>query len=265
MLIDTHCHLNFKAFKKDLDEVIVRAKESGVAKIIIPGAKIDSSRRAVEIAGKYDGIYAAVGTHPHHAGEDLDTDTLVLLTRDKKTVAVGEIGLDHYRYKNYPQLTEIEKDKQVTLFIEQLKIAERFNLPVIIHCRAAQEQLLKTLNNFLKKGGQVRGVFHCFEGTADYLDRVLELDFYIGFDGNITYPENKSLAGLVKRVPQNRLLLETDAPFLTPLPFRGTRNEPAYLTETAEFIAGILKIKSEDLANKTNENADRLFFVGRNL
>lgn len=262
MLIDTHCHLNFKAFKKDLDEVIKRAKESGVEKIIIPGAKLNSSERAVEISGIYNGIYAAVGIHPHHAGEELEIETLRQLARDSKTVAIGEIGLDHHHYLNYPEITTNEKDRQVEIFIEQLKIAREFDLPVIIHCREAQELMLKTLTGFMNKSGRIRGVFHCFEGTSDYLNKVLEMDFYVGFDGNITYPENENLRKLLRNVPIEKLLLETDAPFLTPQKHRGKRNEPGYIFETAEFISRLLKIEFKKLAERTSNNASVLFRLG---
>lgn len=259
MLIDTHCHLNFKAFNKDLDDVIKRAKESGVEKIIIPGAKINSSQKAVEIAGNYQNIFAAAGIHPHHAGEELKIETIRQLAKDKKTVAIGETGLDHHHYLNYPEITKNEKDRQVVIFIEQLIIAKEFNLPVIIHCREAQALILETLSEFMKKHGQLVGVFHCFEGTEDYLKQVIEMGFYVGFDGNITYPENENLRKLLRNVPIEKLLLETDAPFLTPQKFRGKRNEPSYIKETAEFISTLLKIELSKLAEITSENANSLF------
>ena len=207
MYIDTHCHLNFKAFKKDLDEVVLKAKNMRVKKIIVPGAKINSSKRGVEIAEKYQGVYAAVGVHPHHVQNKIDFEELRILAGNKKTVAVGEIGLDHYHYKDYPEISSDEKTRQVAVF-----------------------------------------------------RNVLDMGFYIGFDGNITYPENINLSRLVKLVPADRLLLETDAPFLTPIPYRGTRNEPANIIKTAGFIAGLLKIGISELARMTCKNAETLFF-----
>ena len=188
-------------------------------------------------------------------------DELRILAQNKKTVAIGEIGLDHFQYKNYPEITENEKDNQVLLFLEQLKIAKKFKKPVIIHCREAQNLILDTLRNFIKKSGPIHGVFHCFEGNEDYLKKVLDMGFYIGFDGNITYPENNSLIKLVHCVPKNRLLLETDSPFLTPMQFRGTRNEPSFILKTAEFIAGKLKVNKEKLAKQTTDNANLLFVL----
>lgn len=260
MLVDTHCHLNFKAFHKDLNEVIERAKKAGVEKIIIPGAKLDSSHRAVEIAGEYRKIFAAVGIHPHHALEETDFEELKKLAGNEKTVAIGEIGLDHHQYKNYPEITENAIKSQVYLFIEQLKIAHEFNKPVIIHCREAQSLLISEISGYMNKNGNLRGVFHCFEGSAEYLKKVLELGFYIGFDGNITYPENRRLRELIVLVPPDRLLLETDAPYLTPQNYRGRRNEPMYLSDTLEFIARATGVSPEELAVQTTKNANSLFF-----
>ena len=260
MYIDTHCHLNFKAFKKDLDEVVLKAKNMRVKKIIVPGAKINSSKRGVEIAEKYQGVYAAVGVHPHHVQNKIDFEELRILAGNKKTVAVGEIGLDHYHYKDYPEISSDEKTRQVAVFRDQLKLARDMKLPVIIHCRQAQNLILPTIREFIQKYGQLRGVFHCFDGTEEYLRNVLDMGFYIGFDGNITYPENINLSRLVKLVPADRLLLETDAPFLTPIPYRGTRNEPANIIKTAGFIAGLLKIGISELARMTCKNAETLFF-----
>ena len=261
MLCDTHCHLNFKAFKKDLNEVITKAKEANVSKIIVPGASINSSERAVEISRTYDGIYAAVGVHPHHASKEFEIDKLKKLAKYKKTAAIGEIGLDHHRYKNFPPLSEEDMRRQVDIFWQQLKTALEFNLPVIIHCREAQDLLLKVITDFMNKKGKLQGVFHCFEGNEDYLKRLVDLGFYVGFDGNVTYPENKEITRIIKKVPLDRLVLETDAPFLTPQKFRSKRNEPSYLTETAMFIASLLKIGIEKISEITTRNAEGLFVL----
>lgn len=261
MFVDTHCHLNFKAFKKDLNEVISRAKAAGVKKIIVPGAKIKSSKRATKITSEYEGVYAAVGVHPHHANEEFDLAELKKLAEDKNTVAIGEIGLDRHQYKDYPPTSQEEQKRQVNIFLQQLKIAKDLYLPVIIHCREAQNLLLTVLSDFMNKNGKLKGVFHCFEGDEDYLMKVIDLGFYIGFDGNMTYQENKKSAQIIKKVPLDRLLLETDAPFLTPLPYRGSRNEPGHLVKTAEFIASLLKIRISKLAKITTSNAEGLFML----
>ena len=260
MLIDTHCHLNFKAFKKDLKEVIERAKMSGVEKIIVPGAKINSSQKACAIAQEYENIYAAVGVHPHHANEEIDLEEIRHLASLPKTVAIGEIGLDHHQYKNYPEISDTDKKSQVSIFLDQLKIACDFNKPVIVHCREAQSLILTTIKDFMEQEGRIRGVFHCFEGNKKHLNEVLDLGFYIGFDGNITYPENRRLREILSLVPSDRLLLETDAPFLTPQNYRGKRNEPGFLADTLEFVSHHLGVTPEKLASQTSLNAQSLFF-----
>ena len=263
MLIDTHCHLNFKAFKKDLKEVIGRAKAAAVEKIIIPGAKIDSSQRAVEIASSYPQAYAAVGIHPHHAAEFAHHEKEALLQLEKlaqnnKTVAIGEIGLDHYQYKNYPPIGEDLKAQQISLLKLQLNLAVEMKLPVILHCRQAHDVMLEFLENYLKEK-TLNGVFHCFDGSLSHLEKILSLGFYVGFDGNCTYPENSRLVQAFSQIPLKRLLIETDAPFLTPIPQQGNRNEPAFLVHTAQFMASTLKIEVDAFNGRTSENATRLF------
>lgn len=272
MLIDTHCHLNFKAFNKDLDEVINRAKKAGVGKIIIPGAKLDSSKIAVKIAQKYDGCFAAVGTHPHHVHEytssiysnevKLIEVNLIKLTKEKKVIAVGEIGLDYYNYKNYPPITPDGKERQKELLILQLKIALACHKPVIFHCREAHDDMLELLTYFQEKPKtRLRGVFHCFGGNKIHLKKVLALGFFIGFDGNITYEENQKLQEMVVQTPLERLLLETDAPYLTPVSHRRQRNEPSYLPFIAEFISRLTGNSLENITEKTQKNAESLFSI----
>lgn len=265
MFIDTHAHLNFKAFRKDLNEVINRTKEAGIEKIIIPGAKIDSSRKAVEISQKYDSCFAAVGIHPHHVvnftqlGKTKITNELKMLVDNKKVVAIGEVGLDYHEYKGYPPITNEVKSQQKELLRLQIEIAQENNLPIIFHCRDAHDDQLEMINDNLKSNNKITGVFHCFGGEKKHLEKVLSLGFYVGFDGNITYPENKNLQDLVAYTPIDRLLLETDAPYLTPLPFRGQRNEPAYLINTASFVYHLHKISLEKVSEITTSNALKLF------
>lgn len=260
MFIDTHAHLNFKAFNKDLDEVINRAKNAGIGKIIIPGAKIDSSKKAVEIAQKYDSCFAAVGIHPHHTdefvklGKSAVEEELKKLIAKRGVVAVGEIGLDYHEYKGYPLVTSENKKQQQELLSTQIKIVQEYNLPIIFHCRDAQDDQLDII-----KDQKLTGVFHCFGGEKKHLEKVLSLGFYVGFDGNITYSENKNLQDLVKYVPLEKLLLETDAPYLAPIPHRGKRNEPSYLIHTASSASQIYNISVEKLAGITTDNALKLF------
>lgn len=263
MFTDTHCHLNFKAFDADLDAVIQRAKEAGVNRIIIPGAKIDSSQRAVEIAGQYEGCYAAVGIHPHHVTESVKIEDIPLLrslATNIEVVAIGEIGLDRYAYKNYPPVTEESITTQKELLRLQLALAHEHNLPVILHCRGAQQNLLTVLTQFQQEHKtHLRGVFHCFDGDEAYLRWVLSLGFYVGFDGNSTYPSNTHLRALIQQTPLDRLLLETDAPYLTPVPHRGQRNEPAYVPIIAQLVADIHNKPIEYIAQITTKNASTLF------
>lgn len=265
-MIDTHCHLNFKAFKNDLKEVINRAEKAGVTKIIIPGAKIHSSQVAVDISSSISSCFAATGIHPHHTeeflrlGKESTEDTLLNLAKSPKTAAIGEIGMDYYSYKGYPDITADNKKSQQELFEVQLDIAMKLNLPVILHCREAHDDQISILRSFNYGGGKsIRGVFHCFGGEKKHLTEVLNMGFYVGFDGNITYPENIPLRELVAYTPADRLLLETDAPFLTPVPHRGTRNEPSFLTFTAQSVAESWRKDTESVGEITSQNALKLF------
>jgi len=268
MYIDTHCHLNFDAFVQDLDGVINRAKEAGVEKIIIPGARIDSSYKAVEISNTYPECYAAVGIHPHHCDDFTpDQQTKLLqsiseLANKKRVVAIGEIGLDYHGYKDSPPLSDEIKKLQKELFTSQLAIGKERHLPVIVHCRNAQEDLMAIMKEFnTSDNDKIRGVFHCFDGDSDYLKDVLDLEFYVGFDGNITYPANNHLRELISKTPLNRLLLETDSPYLTPVPHRSSRNEPAYISIIAKTVAEIYKKPLEDIGKLTHSNAINLFHL----
>lgn len=273
MLIDTHCHLNFEAFDQDLDAVLQRAKEYNVDKIIIPGAKLDSSEKAVEISSKYDNCYAAVGIHPHHFSEYYDTapyhseknkglilvNKLNNLTNHNKVVAIGEIGLDYFQYEKTvyekPEITPEIKKRQKELFQLQLNIAIKLQLPVILHCREAYKDILEIVEEH-----ELKGVFHCFGGTIKDLKKVLSLGFYVGFDGNITFKNADNLRLLVKNTPLERILVETDSPYLTPVPNRGQRNEPKNVKIVAEEIAKVKGINKDIVEKVAANNANTLFF-----
>lgn len=266
MFIDTHAHLNFKAYNKNLEEVIDKAKKAGIDKIIIPGAKIDSSRKAVEISQKYDDCFAAIGIHPHHVdeftnlGERNIEEELNLLIRKEKTVAIGEIGLDYHEYKDYPPVSEENKKNQKRLLLLQVELAQKSGLPIIFHCRDAHDDQLELIQSYIQTTQKdIRAVFHCFGGDKYHLKKILSLGFYVGYDGNITYEGNSRLRELVKQTPLNRLLLETDSPYLSPVPYRGQRNEPANLILTATKIAEIHQKKIGRLAEITTRNATELF------
>lgn len=272
-MVDVHCHLNFHSFEKDYDQVIKSAFRAGVTKIINVGTKIDSSELAVELAQRYENLYAIVGVHPHHADKiesgiknhesrkDEWIGELEKLAKKPKVVAIGEIGMDYFSYKSNDIVDpELQKD----VFIKQIELAHKLKLPLQIHNRQAGEDILDVLLNHKSYLLNPPGMFHCFAGSMDILKRVLDLGFYIGFDGNITYNglapgEDTSLKDLAKYTPVDKILIETDSPFLTPEPKRGKRNMPEYAIINAQFIAKLKGITFEDLEAKTTENAIKLF------
>ncbi len=254
-LIDTHTHLDFPQFDADREAVIQRAQAAGVGLMINVGADLESSRAAVALAEKYDCIYAAVGVHPHEA-KKLDGAALAEL-RDLAThpqvVAVGEIGLDFYRDLS-------PRDVQRRAFQAQLAWAGRLGKPVIIHDREAHDEVLAILTDWVAAAPERRcGVFHCFSGDLAMARRAVALGFYLGVDGPITYQNARKLPEIVEWLPLDRLLIETDCPYLTPHPHRGERNEPAYVRLVAERIAALKGISVEELAQATTANARRLF------
>lgn len=264
-MIDVHCHLNFKSFTDDYDHVIKDAKNAGVDEIINVGTQVSSSKWAVDLASKYTNLYAIVGIHPHHA-DKIETnylDELEKLTKHPKVVAIGEIGLDYYRYKSNGIVDpQIQKD----VFIRQIELASNVGLPIQIHNRHAGEDILtilKTHKSLLQKNP---GMFHCFAGSMNILQQALDMGFYIGFDGNITYKglapgENTSLSDLAKATPLDRIVIETDSPFLTPEPHRGSRNTPSYAIITAQFIANLKGVSIDKVLAQTTKNAHTIFNI----
>lgn len=267
-MIDVHCHLNFHAFANDFDECITRAKEKGVSTIINVGTKIDSSEKAIKLAQKYDNLYAIVGVHPHHADKHDTTpdwlEQLEKLATQPKVVAIGEIGLDYYRYQSNGIVDPVT---QKEFFEAQVMLANKLNLPIQIHNRHAGKDILEILEhhkNLLKT--DYPGMFHCFAGSPEILKKALDLGFYIGFDGNSTYPglaplETTTLSELAELTPLDRIVTETDSPFLTPIPHRGTRNEPSYVIIVGEFLAKIKGVSFEDFDHQTTQNARTLFHL----
>lgn len=264
-MIDVHCHLNFRAFEKDHDDVIKRAFDAGVTKIINVGTSLESSAKAVKLAQQYENLYAIVGIHPHHADKVKDgwIKELEKIAKSKKVVAIGEIGMDYYYYKSNGI---VNPEIQRIVFLEQIKLAYKLNLPLQIHNRQAAQDILlilKSNKNLLRKNP---GMFHCFAATIDVLEEIVEMGFMVGFDGNITYSgiakgETVPLNELCERTPLENLLVETDAPFLTPQPHRGSRNEPSYAIITATEIAKIKAISFEDIEKATTQNTEKLFMI----
>jgi len=255
-LIDTHAHLDSGQFDADREEVITRARENGISHIVTVGCDLGSSRRSIEIAGAHPGIYAAVGIHPHDAGQATDEglETLRRLIREeKKIVAVGEIGLDFYRDRS-------PRDVQRAAFRRQIRLAREVGLPVIVHDREAHDEVLQILRE--EEAAIVGGVLHCFSGDSAMARACIELGFHISFPGTITYPKNEAAREVVRSIPVDHMLVETDCPYLAPQGRRGKRNEPAFVRHAAEMIAEVKGLTVEDVARITTLNAYNLFGIG---
>ena len=252
MLIDSHAHLTLPRFDDDREMVIQRAREAGLKHIITVGLEIEDCRKAILLADKYDFIFASIGIHPHDV-KSIDPKTYSLLKKlsaHEKVVAIGEIGLDFYRNLS-PRKIQIQR------FREQLQLAREVSLPVIIHDREAHQETVKILQE--ERAETIGGVIHCFSGDLSMAKACLDLGFYISIPGTITFKNSQDYQDLVRELPLNRLLLETDSPFLTPHPFRGKRNEPAYVYYTAKTVARVKNIDVAELADITTCNAQKLF------
>lgn len=252
-LIDTHCHLEMPQFDGDREEVIGRAKEVGFEALITVGSDLEGTFKALKIAEQYDFIYASVGIHPHDAKDFSQQiyEDLKVMTENKKIVAIGETGLD-YHYDHSP------RDVQREVFRRHLTLAKETGLPVIVHSREAEEDTMAILN----ESGIDRGVLHCFSGDAEMAEQAMSMGLAISIAGPVTFKKSAGLREIARIIPDDYLLVETDAPYLAPEPFRGKRNEPYYMRLTAEYIAQLRGISFEDLARITTLNAKRLFDIG---
>lgn len=294
-MIDVHCHLNFHSFQDDYDIVIKTAFEKGLTKIINTGTQISSSRQAVELAEKYEDLYAIVGVHPHHADKlpqvekaqslkegsnnsgdsstflkraavdpELPTDwleELTTMTTHPKVVGIGECGMDFYSYASNGIVDPALQEK---VFEEQIKLSIKAGLPLQIHNRQAGEKVIEILDRHKNRLQKVPGMFHCFAGSYPVHQNALDMGFYIGFDGNLTYDgiakgETTDLKEIAKKTPLDRILIETDSPYLTPIPHRGERNEPQYAILVGQFIANIKGISYEELVETTTKNVYTVF------
>jgi TatD DNase family protein len=257
MFVDSHAHIDGEEFDSDRDEVVARARESGVHAILNVGTGDPHSgnlERAVAVAEKYKRVYAAVGVHPHDArlyDGEAELRLLSIVRRRGRVIAWGEIGLD-YHYDNSP------RDLQREVFARQLRLAIEEGLPVIIHSREADEDTIEILRAEMS-GATRGGIMHCFGGGMPLAEAALELGFMISFAGNVTFKKAENLREVARAVPLERLLVETDCPFLAPVPFRGRRNEPAFVVETARFIAELRGVEHEELGRVTSENFARFF------
>jgi TatD DNase family protein len=250
MICDSHCHLQDRRFKNEVEKVIRDAKKSGVEKILIPGWDLRSSKEAIEISNKFDNVFAACGVHPHDAKfyDGAIENRIIELTGNKNVVAVGEIGLDYYRNLS-------PKEMQIDAFKKQLKIAEERDLPVIIHTRDSVEDTIKIVKEF-----NCRGVFHAFNNSKEIAKKITSMGFYIGIGGVVTYP-NSCISIALKEISLDFVLVETDAPYLTPHPHRGKRNEPAFTTYVLKKIVEIKSIPFAEAADKIYRNTKELFGI----
>ena len=262
-MVDTHAHLDMSAFDEDRKEVIARALDAGVSTMIAVGTNLESSKRAIKLAEEYPEILSAVGFHPHDVAtvDKADIAFLGEIANHPRVVAIGEVGLDFYR--DYSP-----REAQLQALKWQLELAAKLELPVIIHCRQAERDMMNLLFDWVSsyKGprGQGRGVIHCFSGDSDNAKRYLEMGFYLSLGAYIGYKGSESAHDVIRSIPEDRLLVETDCPFLPPQSHRGRRNEPSYLPLTIEVLAGIRGESSGEVARKTTENAHRLFLIGVN-
>ena len=259
MFVDTHAHLDFPEFKAEIGSMIGHANKAGVKKIINVGVDVESSKKSTEMSRHYPEIYAAVGIHPHSA-LDLDMEvrpTLTTFTGNRKVVAIGEIGLDYYYLKRSSQFARYPtRDEQIFCFEQMLDLAMELHLPVIIHSREAETDTLAILKSYKDS---LRGVFHCFSGNYDFAKKILDIGFLISVTGNITYKKSEETQQAIKKIPLGSIMIETDCPYLAPEPYRGDRNEPAYVVEVAKKIADIKNIPLSEVERSTTKKAESFF------
>jgi TatD DNase family protein len=259
IFIDSHCHIDGDAFDADREAVVQRAKDAGVKAMLVVGTgnpHTGEVAKAVETARRYENVFASVGVHPHDARlyDDAAEETLINLVKSsKKVIAWGEIGLDFY-YDHSP------RDVQIEVFKRQIRAAKKLNLPIIIHSRDADNETVEILTKECSYPN-FKGIMHCFGGTAKMAKALMEIGFLISFAGNVTFKKAENLRDAARVVPLDKLLIETDCPFLTPVPFRGKRNEPLYVVETARFLADFYGVELEKLANQTTRNFLEFFDI----
>ncbi|KSV69920.1 MULTISPECIES: TatD family hydrolase [unclassified Sinorhizobium] len=253
MLIDTHCHLDFPDFEAERDAIVARAHEAGVEQMITISTRVKRFETILAIAEAYPNVFCSVGTHPHNADEELDitTEDLVRLSVHPKVVAIGEAGLDYF-YDNAP------RDAQVEGLRRHIAAARETGLPLVIHSRSADEDMAAILTEETGKGA-FPFLLHCFSSGPDLARIGVELGGYVSFSGILTFPKSEELREIAKTVPHDRMIVETDAPYLAPKPFRGKRNEPAYVAHTAAVLAETIGVSNEEIARITTENAFRIF------
>ncbi|PKG22463.1 TatD family hydrolase [Niallia nealsonii] len=254
MLFDTHTHLNAEQFEVDLEETIQRALDAGMEKMIVVGFDRPTIEKAIELIDKYPFLYASVGWHPVDAVDMTEEDLLWIeeLTKHPKVVALGEMGLDYHWDKS-------PKDIQKEVFRKQIQLAKKVKLPIIIHNREATADIVEILRE--EEASEVGGIMHCYGGSVETAKECIEMNFYISLGGTVTFKNAKKPKEVAASIPLEKLLIETDCPYLAPTPYRGKRNEPSYVQLVAEEIAGIRGISYEEVAKVTTENAKKLFGI----
>ena len=253
MLVDSHCHLDFPDFSAELDAVVARAKAAGVGRLVTICTRVRKHAQVLAVAEKFPEIFCSVGTHPHNAHEELDIDAkaLIALTKNPKVVAIGETGLD-YHYDNSP------RDAQAQGLRQHIAAARETGLPLVIHSRDCDADMAQILEGETGKGA-FPAVLHCFTGGSDLAMRAIDLGHYVSFTGILTFKNSDALRAIAAALPADRVLVETDAPYLAPLPYRGKRNEPSYVVETAKVLAQTRGVSPDEIARQTTENFFRLF------
>jgi len=253
MLVDSHCHLDFPDFAAELDAIVVRAKAAGVARLVTISTRVKKHAQLIAIAEKFPEVFCSVGTHPHHADEEMDIDAgaLIAIAQHPKVVAIGEAGLD-YHYDTGP------RENQAKSFRQHIEAARKTGLPLVIHARDADADMAQILKEEAARG-PFKAVLHCFTAGRELAFTAVELGHYIGFTGILTFKNSENLRQIAKDLPADRLLIETDSPYLAPVPYRGKRCEPAYVAETAKMLASVRGVSPADIARQTTENFHRLF------
>ena len=253
MLIDSHCHLDFPDFSEELDEIVERAETAGIGRMVTICTRIRKFEQVLAVAERYDSVYCSVGTHPHNAHEELDisTDEIADLTKHDKVVAVGEAGLDYYYRKDFAK-------EQAEGLRNHIAAARETQLPLVIHSRDADDDMISILGDEMGKGSYP-AVLHCFSSGRELAERGIEFGHYVSFSGILTFKGSQELRDIAADLPLDRLLVETDAPYLAPTPHRGKRNEPSYVVNTASVLAEAKGVSEEEIWKATTDNFFRLF------
>ena len=253
MLVDSHCHLDFPDFASEIDAVVARAREAGIGRMVTISTRVRQHAQVLAIAEKFSDVFCSVGTHPHNAHEELDIDAnaLIEIAKHPKVVAIGESGLD-YHYNKSP------REAQSLGLRQHIAAARETGLPLVIHSRECDADMMRILKEETGKGA-FPAVLHCFTGGRDLAFTAIELGHYVSFTGILTFKNSQDLRDIAAALPADRVLVETDAPFLAPLPYRGKRNEPSYVVETAKVLAATRGVSAEEITRQTTENFFRLF------